>query len=942
MLPNWDIHYMETTSTGTHITSGTYGGLVVQNDIISKDTISESVWNEPISQHLLPGTTGLSVGIAQYSGVVTVSADGVAGTVFPIGTRGTPVNNIPDALSIAATRGVNTFKFISDYTISSSTVLSNVTLLGEGQASTTITFESGCVTAYCTARDATVTGLSLGLTEIYDCVIAAYGGSGLIPSDKEVLIQDCLVEGVIQIPSNFTGVLKIVGCYSTGTNHLKTPTLDVGGAACSVIFKGYSGAVVIRNCTSPDAKFSIDFESGKLALDETVTAGLFSIRGTAIFDDRSTNTVINTEGLMNQDSVATAVWDENIAYHLTSGSTGKSIGTAQFGGYVHVDANEVASGTSFPFGTESRPVNNMTDALVIAASTGILAFKMHSDFTFIDGDYSEYTFKGLGRKFTVLTFNNTRLNKCVFSDCNITGILDDTSAISAQDCFITSLTNVSLTANDCMFFGVSSLTNNGDTNLYNCYDGVPGIGKPTINVNTCIALGIWNYQGAMHLAHIETPGTVVSFMVAQGRLFVDETDTEGNIIIKGMGDLFGTTGGTVLDTEGMITKSMISQAVWDEPLVNHVLLGTTGKSLANTAFESYVHIDTNNGIAGTTYPIGTQAYPVNNLADAFTIFYAPANEGILVGCELTGEVTCIYPVLNHHLKGLSLFQDIIHTDGGSYTNTIFENVQVTGAFTGTGVLFKNCYLKDIDGLSGEITGGRITGILKIAPGETFSGIEIVVEGDFTVIDLQNATDTIVSLDVDSGIITFINAVEGCLIELNLRGGEIVLDASCTGGEFYAEGYGTLYNESNMTILENHLLALETIPEYLLNKTAADFNDEGTVGEAINSGAVGGTIDEASVHGALDSYINKDDYKADVSSITVPTVVDTANAIWEHASASQLLLDVSFIKGIEGGKWNIVSNQMIFYAADNTTEIARFNLFNNTTPSMENVTKRERV
>lgn len=53
--------------------------------------------------------------------------------------------------------------------------------------------------------------------------------------------------------------------------------------------------------------------------------------------------------------------------------------------------------------------------------------------------------------------------------------------------------------------------------------------------------------------------------------------------------------------------------------------------------------------------------------------------------------------------------------------------------------------------------------------------------------------------------------------------------------------------------------------------------------------------------------------------------------------------IKFIAGIEGGKWEMKNNQMIFYDKDNVTEIARFNVFNiSGTPSMQDVMKRERV
>jgi len=39
----------------------------------------------------------------------------------------------------------------------------------------------------------------------------------------------------------------------------------------------------------------------------------------------------------------------------------------------------------------------------------------------------------------------------------------------------------------------------------------------------------------------------------------------------------------------------------------------------------------------------------------------------------------------------------------------------------------------------------------------------------------------------------------------------------------------------------------------------------------------------------------------------------------------ILSDTEFIKEIEGGKWEISGDQMIFYKSDNATEIARFNI-----------------
>jgi len=67
--------------------------------------------------------------------------------------------------------------------------------------------------------------------------------------------------------------------------------------------------------------------------------------------------------------------------------------------------------------------------------------------------------------------------------------------------------------------------------------------------------------------------------------------------------------------------------------------------------------------------------------------------------------------------------------------------------------------------------------------------------------------------------------------------------------------------------------------------------------------------------------------------------DISNAVWEHENAI-------FIKDIEGGRWKRDGTQMIFYKADNVTEVARFDLkkFDGTpaTESDDEVAERVRV
>ena len=150
----------------------------------------------------------------------------------------------------------------------------------------------------------------------------------------------------------------------------------------------------------------------------------------------------------------------------------------------------------------------------------------------------------------------------------------------------------------------------------------------------------------------------------------------------------------------------------------------------------------------------------------------------------------------------------------------------------------DCFVNNMDEVEGEMNICTLSGLISIIPSGRLSGIELVFDTDETIIDLQYANTT-VSLDINSGIVTFKNANTGCLIELNMRGGEVVLDPTCNGGEFYVEGYGTLYDNGTMVIKDNHLLAKETITYAILDEPTADHDITGSVSKAlIDAGSAG--------------------------------------------------------------------------------------------------------
>jgi len=80
-----------------------------------------------------------------------------------------------------------------------------------------------------------------------------------------------------------------------------------------------------------------------------------------------------------------------------------------------------------------------------------------------------------------------------------------------------------------------------------------------------------------------------------------------------------TTSAYVILPTRVPTTEMISEAVWDERVKDHILSGSAGEIIRNTGYAGSIWIDTVGGTAGTDPPIGMPFTPVNNLADAITI-----------------------------------------------------------------------------------------------------------------------------------------------------------------------------------------------------------------------------------------------------------------------------------------------------------------------------------
>ena len=75
----------------------------------------------------------------------------------------------------------------------------------------------------------------------------------------------------------------------------------------------------------------------------------------------------------------------------------------------------------------------------------------------------------------------------------------------------------------------------------------------------------------------------------------------------------------------------------------------------------------------------------------------------------------------------------------------------------------------------------------------------------------------------------------------------------------------------------------------------------------------------------------------------PNIDASISSRASESTVQDIKTAVDFIKDVEGGRWLIKDNQMIFYKEDNVTEVARFNLYDKDgNPAEENVYERRRT
>lgn len=218
-----------------------------------------------------------------YNGEVCVDPQSPnAGTDVPVGTRGTPVNNLADAKLIADKENAHNIRILRSMTIENVDFSDGYRFVTDSPVTEQLTLAPSANVRNCDFEFCNIQGTLDGNNIYRQCVL------GDVTFTSGFVFQ-CSLNGTITLePGALLGALD---CFSNTLAGQPSPTIDFNGSG-QLLLRNYAGVIELINHTddSGDGDSCIDMSSGRVFVRSSCTAGFFPIRGVAEVTDESTGT----------------------------------------------------------------------------------------------------------------------------------------------------------------------------------------------------------------------------------------------------------------------------------------------------------------------------------------------------------------------------------------------------------------------------------------------------------------------------------------------------------------------------------------------------------------------------------------------------------------------------------------------------------------------------
>lgn len=253
---------------------------------------------------------------------------------------------------------------------------------------------------------------------------------------------------------------------------------------------------------------------------------------------------------------------------------------------VHIDDVDGTAGSAEGTnGTQGNAVNNLADAVLLAAGLGIHNYDLHGSTDIIlTTPHPNWHFAG--HNGSSVDPDGQNVNGAHFECLTLKGNLggDD---ITARHCKLQSLTDLTGTFEFCLLNDNATIIA-GDTYFFQCASGVAGTGTPYIDLNGDDAnarnLHIRGWLGGLEL-RTHTSTDLTSFDCPAGQIIIAASGTGGTVAMRGNIDVTDNASGAVTFSDNAVVNMTKINTEVDAALSDW---GKTGFSLAAAGLDSIV------------------------------------------------------------------------------------------------------------------------------------------------------------------------------------------------------------------------------------------------------------------------------------------------------------------------------------------------------------------
>jgi hypothetical protein len=220
--------------------------------------------------------------------------EGVPGTTGEIGSHGHPVNNLPDAITIATTRHLGQFMVEEDLTIGATDNIDGYIVNGAHAIKSEITLTPGCSTTLSQFNNCQLTGTADGPVVIRECLVSDLDGFAGI-------IFQCAIAGYVSPVG--AGTAMILQSYAEAPE--VESELDMSLAGAGVAIRDWNGPLKLTNNVG-GYPICVDYAAARILVDGSVTTGNVHITGSGglVTDNSGGTAVVDVTGAMTADQLA--------------------------------------------------------------------------------------------------------------------------------------------------------------------------------------------------------------------------------------------------------------------------------------------------------------------------------------------------------------------------------------------------------------------------------------------------------------------------------------------------------------------------------------------------------------------------------------------------------------------------------------------------------------